>query len=111
MNQIILVIAASQMTATGKLLETLKPDPKSKEFLIGEALDLGGQALGAIAGGTVGAGVDGKLKLVADAIYEHLGLSPLQLSAPGAGAAPQAGTTQQQTDSGAQQQPGVLISD
>jgi hypothetical protein len=74
-QQMILFIASSQMTATGKLLEAANPDKRSSLHVVGQALDIGGQVLAAEATGNV-KGVDAQLKVIADGIYAHLGLTP-----------------------------------
>jgi hypothetical protein len=74
MKKFYFLMIGNQMRAFGKTLQGLDPDSKGSDDVAGLVLDLGGQAF--IAGASDENSFKARLRQVADAIYDYLGLTP-----------------------------------
>lgn len=73
-NRILILIIAAQMGSFGQTLKALDSDNKGNDDIIGQVLQIGGNAVQAFANSDDN-GFRKYLKLIADSIYEFLGTS------------------------------------
>lgn len=74
-NQFLLLIISAQAKAFGAVLQSLDTDDKGTDDIFGHVLSTAGSALQSYASSN-DAGVKKYLKIIADSIYDFLGLQP-----------------------------------
>lgn len=70
----LLMLASAQMQVAGQMLQLQDANTTGRDDVIGKVLSTGGKAVGAYGNGDVKS-VDASLKLIADSIYDYLGLA------------------------------------
>lgn len=73
----VLQMASAQMQVAGTMLQAQDVDSVGTDDVIGKVLNSGGKAVGALGQGDIQT-VDESLRLVADSIYDYLGLEQPQ---------------------------------
>jgi len=73
-NKLLVLIIAAQMQAFGTSLRNLDSDNKGNDDIAGQILQIGGNAINAFGNGD-DKGFKKYLRLIADSIYEFLGLT------------------------------------